>query len=54
MINDNLYEVIEIFKEENSVINSVELVKINDERISKNIEFTYEHGFIYIKKNIYI
>ncbi|MCD8872066.1 glycosyltransferase family 2 protein [Staphylococcus gallinarum] len=50
MINDNLYEVIEIFKEENSVINSVELVKINDERISKNIEFTYEHGFIYIKK----
>lgn len=50
MINDHLFEVIEIFIEASSVINSVELVKINDERISKNIEFTYDNGYIYIKK----
>lgn len=50
MINDTLYEVIEVFKEENTFINAVELVKLKDARISKNIEFRYENGFIYIKK----
>lgn len=51
MIGSTFYEVIELFSKPNVEINGVELIKIRDERFTKEVNYEQKDNFIYIKTN---
>ena len=49
LINNTFYDVIEVFKQPSVSIDAVKLVKIQDDRFSKQVDFILENDSIYIK-----
>ncbi|MFV5932856.1 glycosyltransferase family 2 protein [Staphylococcus warneri] len=55
LINETYYEVIQLFKKNTSAITGVQLVKVNDETIYKDIDYVIKDNHIYIKcKDIHL
>lgn len=49
LINNKFYKVIEVFRQPEVKINFVKLVKKEDERYSKNLDFILDNNFIYVE-----